>query len=191
MAGRETKEKLLQIGAEILHRKGFNDTGIQEVLKAAGVPKGSFYYHFSNKEEFGLQVIEIYATTMLQTLRNSMKKIPDSILDGLKDFFRNMTKHAVVHDFSGCPLGNLAQEMGDVNEVFRNRLNDIFYELEKEISGHLDYAMNAGQIRDNIEPDKAAMFLVSGWEGALLRMKLTKNTQPFDVFLDKALGALE
>ena len=102
-----------------------------------------------------------------------------------------MTRHAVEHEYSGCPLGNLAQEMGDVNEVFRNRLNDIFCELENQISGHLEYAIDTSQIRDNIEPDKAAMFLVNGWEGALLRMKLTKNTQPFDVFLDKALGALE
>jgi TetR/AcrR family transcriptional regulator, transcriptional repressor for nem operon len=50
----------LERGAEIIHLKGFNHTGVQEVLRAAGVPKGSFYNYFKNKEDFGLQVIDYF-----------------------------------------------------------------------------------------------------------------------------------
>jgi TetR/AcrR family transcriptional repressor of nem operon len=48
----DTKQRLLMTGAEIMHLKGFNHTGIQEILDKAGVPKGSFYNYFKSKEDF-------------------------------------------------------------------------------------------------------------------------------------------
>ena len=47
---KDTKNKLLQIGAKHIHLKGFNNTGLQEILKEANVPKGSFYFYFKSKE---------------------------------------------------------------------------------------------------------------------------------------------
>jgi TetR/AcrR family transcriptional repressor of nem operon len=61
----DTKQKIIQAGAKIIHRKGYNHTGIQEVLKAAGVPKGSFYFYFNNKEDFGLHVIDFFNNMLL------------------------------------------------------------------------------------------------------------------------------
>jgi TetR/AcrR family transcriptional repressor of nem operon len=84
----DTKARLLEVGGEIAHHKGYNSTGIQEVLKAAGVPKGSFYFYFKNKEDFGLQLIDHYTDLIcdkvdeylgdqgvppIQRLRNSFK----------------------------------------------------------------------------------------------------------------------
>lgn len=56
----ETKERIIARGAELIHRQGFNNTGIKEILDAAEVPKGSFYFYFKNKEDFGLAVIDHY-----------------------------------------------------------------------------------------------------------------------------------
>ncbi|MBK7631744.1 MAG: TetR/AcrR family transcriptional regulator [Ignavibacteriales bacterium] len=58
----DTKNKLLQIGAKYVHLKGFNHTGLQEILKEANVPKGSFYFYFNSKEEFGLAIIDVFIT---------------------------------------------------------------------------------------------------------------------------------
>jgi len=55
----DTKNKLLQIGAKYIHLKGFNNAGLQEILKEANVPKGSFYFYFKSKEEFGLAIIDV------------------------------------------------------------------------------------------------------------------------------------
>jgi len=78
-----TKQKILQIGAEIIHRKGCNATGLQEILSAANVPKGSFYNHFKSKEDFGLQVIDYFS-----------------------DFFAQFCKD-ILADFTRSPLGKL------------------------------------------------------------------------------------
>ena len=55
-----TRERIIETGAAIIHCKGFNYTGIQEILNAAKVPKGSFYNYFKSKEDFGLQIIDYF-----------------------------------------------------------------------------------------------------------------------------------
>ncbi len=56
-----TRDKILEHAALIIHKKGFNNTGIQEILESAGVPKGSFYFYFRSKEDLGLALIDHYA----------------------------------------------------------------------------------------------------------------------------------
>ena len=182
MPKQDTKELLLSKGAEIIHRKGFQDCGILEILEASGVPKGSFYYYFKNKEEFGLQVIDLYAAEMFQTLHDSMNVVELPVVERIRRFFRDMSDRAAESGYSGCPLGNLAQEMGDVNEAFRHKLNEIFTRLEQEIAKHLKEAQVGGEITAQIDPKKIAVFLVSSWEGALMRMKLVRNSGPFNIF---------
>lgn len=165
-----------------MHRKGFQDSGILEVLEATGVPKGSFYYYFRSKEDFGLQVIDLYAGVMFQTLRANMDMTSQPVVERIRGFFCEMTDHAVESGYTGCPLGNLSQEMGDVNEIFRQKLNEIFSRLEQELTRYLREAQTQGEVFDQAHPEQMAVFLVSSWEGALLRMKLTKDTTPFDIF---------
>ena len=58
MAKETTRSRILEVGSTIIHQKGFNNTGIQEILDKAGVPKGSFYFYFKSKEDFGLALID-------------------------------------------------------------------------------------------------------------------------------------
>jgi AcrR family transcriptional regulator len=60
----DAKTRILKAGARIVLEKGFCDTGLAEVLEAAKVPKGSFYFHFKNKEDFGLQLIDSFAEVL-------------------------------------------------------------------------------------------------------------------------------
>ena len=60
MVKEDTKQKIIEVGAQIIHQKGFHHTGIQEVIKAAGIPKGSFYFYFASKEDFGIEVIDYF-----------------------------------------------------------------------------------------------------------------------------------
>ena len=55
-----TRQHILDIGGRIIHHKGYAATGLQEILSAAGVPKGSFYFYFKSKEEFGLALVDHY-----------------------------------------------------------------------------------------------------------------------------------
>ena len=117
------KERILEKGAEIIHQKGYNHTGIQEILDAAGVPKGSFYNYFKNKEDFGLQVIDYFVAYFDGLAREILDNhsIPPlervrKLLEAFIDFFRS--KQYTL----GCPIGNLAQEMGDLSAPFQKKL---------------------------------------------------------------------
>ncbi|MBU2547061.1 MAG: TetR/AcrR family transcriptional regulator [Proteobacteria bacterium] len=64
----DARTRILKAGARIVNQKGFNDTGIQEILKAADVPKGSFYHYFKSKHDFGLHLIG-YIAQKLKVMR--------------------------------------------------------------------------------------------------------------------------
>ena len=55
-----TKQRLIDAGLRMLLEQGYNNLGIQALLTATETPKGSFYHHFKDKEDFALQVIDAY-----------------------------------------------------------------------------------------------------------------------------------
>src|SRR2546426_9430482 len=63
-----TKATLVDAGLHLMLEKGYHHTGIQEVLQAAGGPKGSFYYYFPSKEAFGREVIAQFAAAYVERL---------------------------------------------------------------------------------------------------------------------------
>jgi TetR/AcrR family transcriptional repressor of nem operon len=54
---KDTREKILNAAAQLIHRQGYNRTGLQEILTTAGVPKGSFYFYFKSKEDLALALV--------------------------------------------------------------------------------------------------------------------------------------
>ena len=63
-----TKAVLVDAETRLILEQGYHQTGIQDVLQAAGVPKGSFYYYFPSKEAFGQAVIAQFAEAYLVRL---------------------------------------------------------------------------------------------------------------------------
>ena len=121
----DVKEKILAAGAQIIHRKGFNHTGIQEVLKAAGVPKGSFYFYFKNKQDFGFQVVDFFDQSFAPMFMEIIDNVSVSPLARMEQVFDAFIRYFEELEFTcGCPIGNLAQEMGDLSPEFSDKLNE-------------------------------------------------------------------
>jgi len=179
----DAKTRILKAGARIVLEKGFCDTGLAEVLEAAQVPKGSFYFHFKNKEDFGLQLIDSFA----EVLKTGQEKAygDESLphLERIRRLFRWQTELFRKNDFiGGCPIGNLSLEMGDRNVAFRKKLNRVFLEMKKNLVSQLEQARQGGELPDSIEPEETAGFILSSWQGALVQMKVSKTTTPHEIF---------
>ena len=176
-----TKEQIIEIGAEIIHQKGYNHTGIQEILNAANVPKGSFYNYFRSKEDFGLQVIDYftayYNQMALETLANTSIAPLERINRFLAEFINYFKAQGCT---GGCPIGNLAQEMGDLSLKFSQKLKASIDLMVDAYAGVLAEAQKAGDISENLDVKEAAYFIVAGWHGAIIQMKLTKNLAPLE-----------
>lgn len=183
MAAADTKTRILKAGARIILEKGFCDTGLAEVLKAARVPKGSFYFYFKNKEDFGIQLVEAFAEALKTAQEAVFRDDSLTCLERIREMFRRQTELFRKHDFKGgCPIGNLSQEMGGRSPLFRKKLKQVFSDLRRDLAGQLALSREQGEINPTVEPEEAADFILSSWQGALLQMKVVQSTAPFEIF---------
>ncbi len=183
MAKETTKSRILSEGARIIYENGYNRTGIQEILAAAGVPKGSFYFYFKSKEDFGLQLVDFYMEFAVSALTAHMSASDADPIGRLRGFFHQMKEASEQKGFKGgCPIGNLTQEMADLKDNFRVKLNEAFRRMSTLIADCLDQARGLHQINGGLDPRETADFILNSWEGALLRMKAQGSVEPLVVF---------
>jgi TetR/AcrR family transcriptional regulator, transcriptional repressor for nem operon len=177
----ETKQKIIEAGAHIIHHKGYHHTGIQEVLTAAKVPKGSFYFYFTSKEDFGLQIIDFFDQSfrdMTDPITKDDTLSPMGRVEGVFDWFIHLFNE--INYTCGCPIGNLAQEMGDLSPDFRRKLNDSVDLMIQTYENLLKAAQEDEEISMDLNTRETAGFIVSSWHGALIRMKIVKGIEPLE-----------
>ncbi len=185
MEKRDTKSLLLDHGVRLMRERGYHNTGIHDILAAASVPKGSFYHYFKNKEDFGLQVVDRYADDSyaeIDRVLGDKRQLPLVNLQHLFEEFRGDYERRFCRD--GCLLGNLGQEMADVNDTFRHRIGSHFDKWTARIALCLDEAVVSGDLSADVDTTMLAGTLLDAYEGALLRMKVVKNIGPLQAFLD-------
>ena len=54
------KNEILKKSIEVMYLKGYNGTSVQDITDAAGIPKGSFYNYFKNKEHYAVDALRYY-----------------------------------------------------------------------------------------------------------------------------------
>ena len=178
------RDKIITTGVEMVAISGFNATGIESVLKAAGVPKGSFYHHFGSKENFGIEVINLFAVRYAQKLHSFFDDQSVAPLERIRNYLEHSIEHLTHENFSkGCLIGNLGQELADQNERFRDRLAEIFCDWLNIFADCLRQAQQAGTLNPRLDAQKLASFLLSGWEGAILRAKVMRSPEPLKQFV--------
>ncbi|NCD25639.1 MAG: TetR family transcriptional regulator [Deltaproteobacteria bacterium] len=178
-----TREHILDVGGRIIHHKGYTATGLQEILHTAGVPKGSFYFYFKSKEDFGLALVDHYRANLAIATRPILEDHSRPPLKRLERFFSWFRDTLAAEGFiKGCPLGNLTQELGDVNPAFRDKLNHALASLIQAVAGQLIEAAARGELSPRLDPENTARFIISAWQGALVRMKAVAGPEPLDNF---------
>lgn len=181
----DTKRALVWCGTELLTERGFQVTGIDEVLKRVGVPKGSFYHFFANKREFGEAVIqnyvEFYARKMARIFDDNSRSPLSRLRLFVEDAKRGMLKYGYRR---GCLIGNLGQELASLDDGFRELLEAVLVSWERRVADCLVLAIQAGEVTPTTDALAVSRFFWIGWEGAVLRAKLTRNAQPLDQFAD-------
>ena len=185
MSRRDTKLLLLDHGTRLLLERGYSDTGLQDILRAAGVPKGSFYHHFRNKEDFGLQAMQRYADEIYRHLDRRLNDEGHPPIERLRLFFSDIFKQWRKHNYrDGCLLGILGQELADVNEDFRAAISSALDQWAKRIAICLAEAQRRAELAAIVDTQTLANLLLDGYEGAALRMRLVHNGRPLKAFMD-------
>jgi len=185
-----TKQKLIEAGLRMLLQQGYNDLGIQALLDATGTPKGSFYHHFKDKEDFALQVIDTYMAQVHQVLDMTLsdQKVPP--LARVRGFFEAVQQSYKGEGYMGCLLGGLGQELSGISETFRKKVEECISTIAKRLAVCLEEARKQGEIASDSNPRQMANLLVDCWEGAALRSRLRRSPSSLNAMLDFYFGSI-
>ena len=185
------RQHIIEEAFRIIYQRGYNGTGINEIVKAAGVPKGSFYYYFENKEQLAVETVHFYKQMMIAEMTGILAETAVSPLQRLHNLYQNrVDAFANRWDYAlGCYAGNLSLEMGDVSEPIREVLDFYFSKSKEIIAACIKEGQDAGEISTRMQAEDLAEFMINSYEGAMLRMKTSKNMDAFHV-LSNVLDAL-
>ncbi|GHG03139.1 TetR/AcrR family transcriptional regulator [Thalassotalea marina] len=173
-----TRRKILEVAADEIHQHGFQATSLSIILKRCEISKGALYHHFDNKLELGYAVFEEIYTPMFIATWQPAVEVDDPIM-GLIKFFKDICQEMTCDDIvCGCPINNLCQEMSGVDEGFRLRILNMQQQLNHLIAFNLQRI--ASQLRNDLDFNQIAYFIVSSFHGAYSLSKSAKNKELFD-----------
>src|SRR5579871_6271985 len=106
MATKSTRDHLIDTGLKLMHRNGYHATGLTEILKAADVPKGSFYHHFGSKEDFAIAALEKYVAREGEHAAAVLGDGKTPPLKRMRRYFRELIKmYGQKSEIPGCMMG--------------------------------------------------------------------------------------
>ncbi len=180
---RELREKLLDQGVALLMEQGYHGTGLQELVRSVGVPKGSFYNYFPSKEAFSAEVVKHYIEPFITQLDGHLRRPDVNAETALKAYFNELIEETERRGFKGgCLLGNLIGEIGDTSDLCQLSLREAVRRYRDKLQEGLARAQQEGGFRKDLDAKDMADFLVNVWQGALLRMKIERSVRPLAQF---------
>lgn len=177
------KEAILDAGLQTMFRTGYHGTSVRDVTAAAGAPQGSFTNHFRSKEAFASEVLDRYFEHTKGLVAEALDGSALTPRQRLRRYLDIITDRLRADAFSrGCLIGDLSLEASGSSEMLRERLVAIFAEWRVPFAACIRDAQTAGEIAADFPPDELAEFLLTSWQGAILRMKVERSPAPLERF---------
>ena len=184
-----TRDQILDAAGRLIHLRGYHNTSLDDVLRESGVGKGNFYYYFKSKEGLGYAIIDRVVQGFLE--RTLEPAFADTEADPVEQIHAFLDRIVDIHRrrncVGGCPMGNLASELSDVHEGFRQRLAEIFDHWRVKLADALERGRRRGRLRADLDAAGAAGFVVASLEGAILMAKVTRDI----AVLEKSVAELK
>jgi TetR/AcrR family transcriptional regulator, transcriptional repressor for nem operon len=166
-----------------MFRKGYGGAGVRDIVAEAPAPQGSFTNHFRSKEEFAREVLDLYFADLKRLVAEVLDDANRRPRERLRRYLDLITDRLVEAEFSrGCLIGDFSLEAAPQSEMLRARLREIFAEWRAPFAACIAEGQGAGEIATTFAPHDLAEFLLSSWEGAILRMKVERNAEPLERF---------
>ena len=182
LRGEAKLDYLLEKGMEVLWSKGYNGTSVNDIVRAAGIPKGSFYFYFESKEDFTIKALYRYSdlefAPALEILQNQAVSPKQRLLDFYE--YRIKTLKEEFNCRMGCMACNLSSEMSEHNDNIRKAVVDIQNKMTQPIIAAAREAQEQGEIDSSINIPDLIKFLEDAGKGAMISMKEMQSAYPID-----------
>ncbi len=181
----DKRELILAKGAQVMLRRGYHGTGVQEIVQAASIPKGSFYHYFASKEDFALQALEYLYLPRLERYAQALANPALSPRERILGYYRELLAH-----FSRpeklqfhCFIGSLSFEMAELSPAIGSQVNAILQRSARILQGCLEQARESGELAADEDCENLAAFIANAWQGVLTQLKVGGRGEPIQSFI--------
>lgn len=187
----DVRQHIMDTAQPIISGKGFSAVGLNEILAASGVPKGSFYHYFSSKEAFGEALLGCYFSKYLEELDTLLEKPGFSGAERLMSYWQKWLETQAACDPQGkCLAVKLGAEVSDLSEAMRGALLSGTAKIIKRLTRAVEAGMEDGSLVVEGDPSRVAETLYQMWLGASLLAKITRDRKPLNAALAATYGLL-
>jgi TetR/AcrR family transcriptional regulator, transcriptional repressor for nem operon len=177
------RDRILEAGLKVMFRQGYGGAGVRDIVAEASAPQGSFTNHFRSKEDFAREVLDLYFDHTKRAVVEALENRSLGPRERLRRYLDIITGRLAGAEFGrGCLIGDFSLEAAPHSEMLRTRLAEIFAEWRSPFAACIAEGQGAGEIAATFAPEDLAEFLLSSWEGAILRMKVERNAEPLERF---------
>ncbi len=172
--------QLVESALEQFHVRGYHNCSVEDITRAAGVPKGSFYNHFASKDALAVEALQQYQARSVWRTPDDPDQPP---LVRLRRRFETLRDLLVARGCTrGCLIGNMGTELADLNPAVRAEVQASLAFRSAAATELLGEAQRRGELATDADPDILGPFLVDAWEGVVLRAKVDKTPRAMDGF---------
>lgn len=176
-----TRQHILDTGNRIIAGKGFSSVGLNEILKAAGVPKGSFYHYFESKEQYGQALLESYFAHYLAVVDELLQAEAASGHERLMRYWQQwLSSQCTACAEQKCLVVKLSAEVADLSDSMRVTLRDGTDQIVARIAALIEAGLADGSLPPALEARATAQVLYQLWLGASLIGKLHRDSAALD-----------
>jgi TetR/AcrR family transcriptional repressor of nem operon len=183
MARASLREEILKAGLKVMFQSGYQGASVRDICAAAGAPQGSFTNHFRSKEAFAQEVLDRYFAHTKTLVRQALEDTSLTPRQRLQRYLEIISDVLADDNWNrGCLIGDFSLETSSQSELLRDRLEAIFQEWRTPFAACIAEAQATGEIDSTFDAVDLAEFLLSSWEGAILRMKVERGPGPLERF---------
>jgi TetR/AcrR family transcriptional repressor of lmrAB and yxaGH operons len=170
------REQFLETTYTLLEKQGCHATGLNEIVRESGSPKGSLYYYFPNGKD------QLVSESVLQAGKVVSERIRANLSEsGLRDFILKIAESVELSGFSaGSPLTSVAMETATTNERINLACREAYAML---VSAFCEYFIELGLERERAS--KLATFVTASIEGSIILSRTAHSTEALRIVAEQ------
>lgn len=172
----DIRQHILDTAKPIILGKGFSAVGLNELLTAAEVPKGSFYHYFKSKESFGEALLDSYFENYQLRLSAILKAENKTSAERLMDYWRGWLDTQCGDDVEAkCLVVKLGGEVSDLSEAMRLALQRGTDRVIQQLAECIAEGCVDGSLPPDLDAANSALMLYNQWLGATVLTKIRRD----------------
>jgi TetR/AcrR family transcriptional repressor of lmrAB and yxaGH operons len=176
-----TRDQIIETTCDLLELQGYHATGLNQIIKESGSPKGSLYYHFpGGKEELAIEAVNHVGKIVLQRIRENLEQI-ENPAESIQIFIKNIALNVKLSGFrAGGPITTIAMETASTNSSLRQECDRIYSEWQQVFANKLQ----AGGI-EATRSKQMAVLIISAIEGGVILCRTRQSPEPLEQVADE------